>query len=196
MSPSATSPDEDDPSGATAAPETEARPQTATATATAPGVGRLPPTTTVDFDALLPHIGEMGRYQMYFYLLMCVPTMPAAFLAFNQVFLSAEPNHWCRVSAFDTAPGAASHNLTSAQRRALSIPRRGGRGGGGFGYSNCRQYDVNFTEVFLVNGGAWPDAPDPAWNTTPCREGWVYDRSEFKNTLVTEVSHEYWTKVH
>ncbi len=45
----------------------------------------------VDFDELLPHIGEFGRYQITFYLLMCVPTMPAAFLAFNQVFLSAEP---------------------------------------------------------------------------------------------------------
>ena len=43
------------------------------------------PSTAVDFDALLPHIGEFGPYQATFYLLMCVPTMPAAFLAFNQV---------------------------------------------------------------------------------------------------------------
>jgi hypothetical protein len=43
-------------------------------------------TLSVDFDALLPHIGEMGRYQMILYLLMCIPaTLPAAFLAFNQV---------------------------------------------------------------------------------------------------------------
>ena len=43
-------------------------------------------TLSVDFDALLPHIGEMGRYQMVLYLLMCIPaTLPAAFLAFNQV---------------------------------------------------------------------------------------------------------------
>ncbi len=42
------------------------------------------PKTTVDFDALLPYIGEFGPYQITFYLLMCVPTMPAAFLAFNQ----------------------------------------------------------------------------------------------------------------
>ncbi len=42
-------------------------------------------TTSVDLDAILPYVGEMGRYQAVFYLLMCVPTMPAAFLAFNQV---------------------------------------------------------------------------------------------------------------
>jgi hypothetical protein len=47
---------------------------------------------SVDFDAMLPHIGEMGRYQITLYLMMCIPaTLPAAFLAFNQVFLSAEP---------------------------------------------------------------------------------------------------------
>ena len=53
---------------------------------------------SVDFDAMLPHIGEMGRYQLGLYLIMCVPaTLPAAFLAFNQVFISGEPDHWCRV---------------------------------------------------------------------------------------------------
>ncbi len=41
---------------------------------------------SVDFDAMLPHIGEMGKYQLGLYLLMCIPaTLPAAFLAFNQV---------------------------------------------------------------------------------------------------------------
>lgn len=53
---------------------------------------------SIDFDAMLPHIGEMGTYQLTLYLLMCIPaTLPAAFLAFNQVFLSATPNHWCQV---------------------------------------------------------------------------------------------------
>lgn len=39
----------------------------------------------IDFDSILPQIGEFGIYQKVFYLLMCIPTMPAAFLAFNQV---------------------------------------------------------------------------------------------------------------
>ena len=53
---------------------------------------------SVDFDAILPHVGEMGRYQLALYLLMCIPaTLPAAFLAFNQVFLSATPSHWCKI---------------------------------------------------------------------------------------------------
>jgi len=41
---------------------------------------------SVDFDAILKHIGEMGRYQQILYIMMCIPaTLPAAFLAFNQV---------------------------------------------------------------------------------------------------------------
>jgi hypothetical protein len=41
---------------------------------------------SVDFDAILKHIGEMGTYQLVLYLMMCIPaTLPAAFLAFNQV---------------------------------------------------------------------------------------------------------------
>ena len=52
---------------------------------------------SVDFDAILPYVGEMGRYQLALYLLMCIPApLPAAFLAFNQVFLSATPTHWCK----------------------------------------------------------------------------------------------------
>ena len=51
----------------------------------------------------------------------------------------------------------------------------------------CHQYDVNFTSVLEENGGAWPEAADPAWNTSTCKHGWVYDTSEYENTLVTEV---------
>lgn len=67
-------------------------------------------TMSVDFDALLPHIGEMGRYQITLYLLMCIPaTLPAAFLAFNQVFLSATPEHWCHVEPLVQANLSLDH---------------------------------------------------------------------------------------
>lgn len=140
--------------------------------------------TSVDFDALLPYIGEMGRYQKVFYLLMCIPTMPAAFLAFNQVFLSAEPRHWCHVSAFDALAPNGTSDLSLAEQRRLSIPAVAGNPRR---YDPCRQYDVNFTEVWYDNGMSWPEKPGEDWNSTTCQEGWDYDRSEYKNTLVTEV---------
>lgn len=45
--------------------------------------------STIDFDDVLVHVGEKGRYQNIMYYLLCIPaTLPAAFLAFSQVRLS------------------------------------------------------------------------------------------------------------
>lgn len=136
-------------------------------------------TLSVDFDSILPHVGEMGIYQMGLFLLMCIPAcLPAAFLAFNQVFLSASPDHWCKVSELN------QYNLTQDQVKNLSIPFNEKAGE----YRKCQQYDVNFTEIYELNGQKWPADPDPDWNLTSCKEGWIYDRSEYKDSLVTEVS--------
>ena len=43
---------------------------------------------SVDFDDILPHVGEMGRYQLGLYLLLCIPaTIPTAFLG-SSLFIS------------------------------------------------------------------------------------------------------------
>jgi len=44
----------------------------------------------IDFDAVLDVLGAEGRYQTVLYYLLCIPaTVPAAFVAFNQV--SSQP---------------------------------------------------------------------------------------------------------
>ena len=88
---------------------------------------------SVDFDALLLQIGEMGRYQLGLYLLMCVPaTLPAAFLAFNQVFLSATPTHWCRIPYLYEYNNVGFKNdgdkLSSHQSSPLLYLRNRGKG--------------------------------------------------------------------
>ena len=121
---------------------------------------------------------------MVLYLLMCIPaTLPAAFLAFNQVFLSATPEHWCRVEVL------ANANLSLEQIKALSLPRKDlGKGREDLVvYENCIQYDIDFNRVFQENNQTWPSKADPEWKTTQCKEGWDYDHSEYKDTLVTEV---------
>ena len=131
-------------------------------------------------------LGEMGRYQLTLYLLMCIPaTLPAAFLAFNQVFLSATPDHWCNVTELYNS----NFNLSLHQIKDLSIPRRDmGRRSDIKVYEKCQQYDVNFTEYYYTHDSQFPSEPDPTWKKVHCKEGWHYDRSEYDDTLVTEVS--------
>jgi len=45
--------------------------------------------SSIDFDEVLVHVGEKGRYQNLMYYLLCIPaTLPAAFLAFSQVSIT------------------------------------------------------------------------------------------------------------
>ena len=123
------------------------------------------------------------QIQMVLYLLMCIPaTLPAAFLAFNQVFLSATPDHWCHVNEL------ANSSLSLEAQKNLSIPLRPlPQGVSAVVYEHCVQYNVNFTKIFEENNNQWPSEPDPDWPKKPCSEGWDYDLSEYKDTLVTEV---------
>ena len=146
------------------------------------GKSKTRETLSVDFDSILPHVGEMGIYQIGLFFLMCIPAcLPAAFLAFNQVFLSASPDHWCKVTELN------KYNLPLTQVKNLSIPYNYDKEE----FDKCSQYDVNFTEIYEVNGQVWPQTADPRWNISSCKEGWEYDRSEYKDSLVTEVSRNF-----
>ena len=79
----------------------------------------------------------------------------------------------------------ASEFKQSFKLQALSIPVREDESGK---YTYCYQYDVNFTQIFEENGRQWPEKADSNWPKSECQNGWDYDRSEYKDTLVTEVS--------
>lgn len=52
----------------------------------------------MDFDDLLPHVGEFGKYQKILFLLMIPYAFFVAFTYFTQIFITIVPdNHWCRI---------------------------------------------------------------------------------------------------
>lgn len=51
----------------------------------------------VDFDDVLPHVGELGRYQVLLFLLTAPFCFFLAFCYFSQVFITLVPDHWCHV---------------------------------------------------------------------------------------------------
>lgn len=62
----------------------------------------------VEFDDLLPHIGEFGRYQQLLFLLMIPFTFFLVFVYFAQIFITLVPaEYFCRI------PMLANHSLES-----------------------------------------------------------------------------------
>lgn len=52
----------------------------------------------MDFDDLLPHIGEFGTYQRILFVLMIPFAFFVAWVYFSQIFITLVPEkHWCRV---------------------------------------------------------------------------------------------------
>lgn len=52
----------------------------------------------MDFDELLPHVGEYGIYQVFLFLLMMPFLFFLAFVYMSQMFMTLTPNdHWCNV---------------------------------------------------------------------------------------------------
>lgn len=164
--------------------------------------------SSIDFDEVLVHVGEKGRYQNIMYYLLCIPaTLPAAFLAFSQVFVSASPEHWCRIPELENLTDL----MSLEERKALSLPYSV-RPDGRRVYSKCHMYDVNYTEIIdswleganLSNTTDSPslttspsfDSPStrlpspissPDWPIIECRYGWNYDTRDYDSTLVTEL---------
>ncbi|CAH0603079.1 unnamed protein product [Chrysodeixis includens] len=127
----------------------------------------------IDLDDLLPKIGEFGLYQKLLLWLVCLPAcLPCGFCAFNQLFMTDVPDHWCRVPELELL------NLTQLQRKMLSIPRKNNNT-----FEKCARYAINYTEI-VVNGGNL-DAND-SWPTEPCREGYEYDTSEVTSSIVID----------
>ncbi|XP_037785956.1 carcinine transporter-like [Penaeus monodon] len=128
---------------------------------------------SMDFDDLLPHVGEFGRYQRLLIFLICLPAcIPCGFHAFNQLFMSPFPPHWCRIPELEEAG-----DFTQEEIRNLTIPVIQGT------FSQCSQYLVrNFTAVALTG----QLKPDPSWPVVPCMNGWHYDTSVIFSSIVID----------
>jgi MFS family permease len=99
---------------------------------------------------------------------VCLPAcFPCGFCAFNQLFMTETPDHWCKTPDI--------FNLTKEQRRNLFIPRTNNS------YSKCRIFSVNRTEIVTFD-----DTLNTSWVTEACSEGWEFDKSEAVSSIVTD----------
>ncbi|CAH2281957.1 solute carrier family 22 member 13-like [Pelobates cultripes] len=123
-----------------------------------------------DFGDILKNVGEFGLFQKCLVLMMSFISLSNPFHMFGQVFMSISVPHHCNT----TWILAISPNLTEEQLINLTIPKNAEGA-----YEKCLMYtpvdwDIESIEKYGLN------------NTERCQNGWVYDTSTQKSTLVTE----------
>ncbi|XP_046395952.1 solute carrier family 22 member 21-like isoform X2 [Ischnura elegans] len=135
---------------------------------------RPPEPPCKDFDEMLKHVGGFGTYQkrLIFFALPFNLVLTAVY--FGHSFLALTPEHWCKVPEL--------MDLDMEERKNISIPLE--HRDGGYQYSRCRVYDVNFTE--MMTGVNLSESRED-WPTTSCRHGWEYDLTRDYGTIVSEL---------
>ncbi|KAM9308188.1 uncharacterized protein PAF06_012352 [Gastrophryne carolinensis] len=134
------------------------------------GTKHLIKVTMTEFGDILKYVGELGRYQILLVVMLRFLSVFNAFHMFGQVFMGITVPHHCNTSwILEKNP-----NLTKEYQLNLTLPRniRGS-------YEQCLMYtpvdwDIKSIESYGLN------------STEVCRDGWVYDTSQQKSTLVSE----------
>lgn len=122
-------------------------------------------------DDILPQVGEFGKYQKLLLWLVCLPAcFPSGFGAFNQLFMTETPPHWCYVPELQ--------NLSVDMRKALAIPQTNGS------YSSCSRYAVNWAEILENHELIQPNV---SWPQEKCLQGWEYNTSKIVSSIVIDV---------
>lgn len=122
-------------------------------------------------------MGEFGRYQQILCCLLALEHIISAFNNLNVAYTADSPDHWCSV------PELEHFNLTTEQVKNITIPLE--KKYGDWEYSQCQMYNHNYSLWTSKDDITYPNDTTDVVN---CRQGWTYDTSDFKRTVVTEVS--------
>ncbi|KAL7403702.1 hypothetical protein ABVT39_003900 [Epinephelus coioides] len=124
------------------------------------------------FDNILSEINGFGKFQIRLFLIQIFArmTLPCHFLLNN--FMAAVPSHHCNITALDD--GGIFGNLSQPEKLAAGVPTEPDGT-----LSSCQMFLK--PQYHLVGLNSSEDA-----SIVQCQNGWVYDNSTFKSTLVTE----------
>ena len=131
-------------------------------------------TTTMQFENALRYLGDFGLYQRVVYFTLCIMSIPTAWHSLGNTFLSASPDHQCRLYEGYTYNASKAHD----EMRNCSIPKLEDGS-----WDSCKMY-ANASQPYSECN------VDELGQPVPCEMGWVYDRTVYKETAVSQVMYE------
>ncbi|XP_072345529.1 solute carrier family 22 member 6-A-like [Scyliorhinus torazame] len=130
----------------------------------------------MSFSDILEDVGNMGKFQIIHVFLLAFPTLFVTMHNLLHNFLAAVPDHHCSIPL--ATNGSGSLNATAEDLLRVFIPLDGnGRP------KKCSEYSPPQWHLLGLNATRG-NATEP--DTQTCSEGWTYDTSKFKATIVTE----------
>ncbi|EDL33556.1 solute carrier family 22 member 21 isoform X1 [Mus musculus] len=130
----------------------------------------------LDYDEVTAFLGEWGTFQRLIFFLLSASIIPNGFTGLSAVFLTAIPEHRCRIpDTVNLSSAWRNHSIPMETKDGPEVPQK------------CRRYRLatiaNFSELGLEPGR---DVDLEQLEQENCLDGWEYDKDIFLSTIVTE----------